>query len=390
MSIRDVRFDVVRQIIATLPERFDTYAVLRHPLFQEGHDAASSLGSVTGRFLSRHSAELGIELVDKSRSPAVWRKLQLVTVEDDSSAPAATPARRGIGPQYSKDNPFTARMRRHQSWWRDEVLQAPYGRGPTPTSAAYYGNMLDDDGSARLLNFLNDDIRRVYLEREGSGVEPFRARRNLLSSQPMCFNLFGQLAANLDLATRVMLRVLPDVERVTDVRLEWAPHPAQEHLADRTSFDAAIDYLTPSGERAFLGVETKLTEPFSPTVYDTPRYRQLTERAGSPWPSQSWPHLADARWNQLWRNHLLVEAYRHHPASGVTGPARLAIVRHHQDLDCARAVAGYRELVRRESVIDLPLDVLHDAVTAVVADETERRWWSDFRRRYIDLSGSAS
>ena len=144
-----------------------------------------------------------------------------------------------------------------------------------------------------------------------------------------------------------------------------------------------------SGERAFLGVETKLTEPFSQTVYDTPRYRQLTERTGSPWPRQSWPHLADARWNQLWRNQLLVEAYRHHPASGVTDPARLAVVRHHQDLECARAVAGCHRLVPRESVIDLPLDVLHDAVTAAVADETERRWWSDFHRRYIDLSDTS-
>lgn len=47
--MRDVRFDVVRQVIAALPSRFDTYDVLRHPLFVEGHDDAASASPRPGR-----------------------------------------------------------------------------------------------------------------------------------------------------------------------------------------------------------------------------------------------------------------------------------------------------------------------------------------------------
>ena len=39
-----------------------------------------------------------------------------------------------IGPQYSRDLPFTARMRVHQSWYRAAVLGVPCAR---------YRNMLD-------------------------------------------------------------------------------------------------------------------------------------------------------------------------------------------------------------------------------------------------------
>ncbi len=48
------------------------------------------------------------------------------------------------------------------------------------------------------------------------------------------------------------------------MKIEYAPSPASEYLADVTSFDAFIDYERDTGERAFIAVETKLTDSFSP------------------------------------------------------------------------------------------------------------------------------
>jgi len=59
----------------------------------------------------------------------------------------------GIGPQYPKDNSFTARMRFHQSWYRARVLKAPFGCGPKPSSKTEYGNMLTRLDGERGLNF---------------------------------------------------------------------------------------------------------------------------------------------------------------------------------------------------------------------------------------------
>ena len=90
----------------------------------------------------------------------------------------------------------------------------------------------------------------------------------------MCFNLFGPLVGDLPLATRCMRALLPGKSTgVTEVRIEYAPSPADEYLGDRTSFDAFVAYRRPDGQPAFLGIETKLTEPFSPGEYDKPTYR---------------------------------------------------------------------------------------------------------------------
>src|ERR1019366_9025936 len=55
-----------------------------------------------------------------------------------------------------------------------------------------------------------------------------------------------------------------EIAGVHEVKIEYAPSPASEYLADVTSFDAFIDYERDTGERAFIAVETKLTDSFSP------------------------------------------------------------------------------------------------------------------------------
>ena len=88
-------------------------------------------------------------------------------------------------------------MRLHQSWYRHEVLAAQYGTGPKRADTTYYGNMLSADAAAAGLNFLTPRIHDLAMKRiaEGLGAEDsFRLLRNMLSSQPMCFNLLGLVA----------------------------------------------------------------------------------------------------------------------------------------------------------------------------------------------------
>lgn len=100
-----------------------------------------------------------------------------------------------LGPQYGQDPAFTARMRLHQSWWRANVLKVPCGYGPTETSGARYGNMLDQAAGSAGRNFLTPEIFAVAQRRLAGGgrLERYHLFHNLLSSQPMAFNLFGPL-----------------------------------------------------------------------------------------------------------------------------------------------------------------------------------------------------
>ena len=152
--------------------------------------------------------------------------------------------------------------------------------------------MLDEDAAKAGRNFLTPAIRALADTRiaEGGGmVDADRLRRNMLSSQPMCFNLFGELAAEPRHGTSLVRALWGDhIGEVTSVRFEWAPTPASEYLSDKTAFDAFIEYDASDGKPGFIAIETKLTEPFSQTVYDGDKYRRwMTQDA--PWREDAQP-----------------------------------------------------------------------------------------------------
>lgn len=305
-----------------------------------------------------------------------------------------------VGPHYPGDRSgsWVARMRLHQSWYRAAVLGLPHGPGPGPDSPSHFGNFLTVADGATGRNFVDSRAWDAYLaRRDGPNVDTDRAERNLLTSQAMCFNLFGPLVADAGLATQLVeaLDLPGGVREVTDVRVEFAPGPKSEYLENGSSFDAFVAYVDGGGKRAFLGVETKLTEPFTQSGSVNRRAEDrslgLTERPDSIWHEQAWPRRRDLRWRQLWQNHLLVEALRRHPDALYGTRGRLVLISHPEDIDCARTAGAYKDtLVDPDgSFIDLPLDVLVPTWRAAAETERDRTWLFEVDRRYLDLTASS-
>ncbi len=291
-----------------------------------------------------------------------------------------------IGPQYQRDDDFTRRMRRHQSWYRARVLRVACGTGPSPSSRTSYGNMLDERAASRGLNFLAPDIFQLARQRAAAGtgaVDEFRLMRNMLSSQPMAFNLFGKLALNHDLATE-LTRALwgAHVKRVTDVRFEWAPRPADEYLDDRTAFDVFIEYEGDGGRAGFIGIEVKLTEPFSRRRYDKPTYRRWMT-PNSPWRIASHEAVADIEHNQLWRDHLLAWSMLQHPSRRFRS-GHLSVVFHPEDHRCRGVIDRYRTLLRSHATFSA-FD-LSQVISAWRPFAGE--WLESFAERYLALDAS--
>ena len=318
------------------------------------------------------------------------RRRQLGLVPEDPAE-----AFRGIGPQSKGDDAFTRRMRLHQSWYRDSVLDVPYGTGPTSRHMTRYGNMLAEAAADTGLNFLTPGIRGVVKDRleaerrKGEVLDRFRLMRNMLSSQPMAFNLFGELALDHELAAKLVRdrwgrQIARGIKKVSAVRFEWAPEPAAEYLDDRTAFDVFIEYETDDARKGFIGIETKLTEPFSPNDYDKPEYRRWMKPAGNrPWKLGVDDKVADKRHNQIWRDHLLAWSLLNHPGSEYeTG--MLAVVYHPEDSRCESVIEGYRQLLRDEATFS----ALHlkDIVSAWKPLAGE--WLSEFEERYLALEKS--
>ena len=199
----------------------------------------------------------------------------------------------------------------------------------------------------RGLNFLTPHIFEIAKRRlamKKGTIDSFRLFCNMLSSQPMCFNLFSPLVDNLELATHLIQVILPDkIQTVSKVQFEYAPEPARDYLNDRTAFDAFISFTSTNNWPGFIGIEIKLVEAFSPKVYSSPFYNHWTEHPLSPWLPGASPRLQSIDVNQLWRDHMLAVAMQLAPGS-IYGSGLFLLVYHPLDVECAAALNVYKTL----------------------------------------------
>ena len=88
-----------------------------------------------------------------------------------------------------------------------------------------------------------------------------RIWNNLLSSQPLCFNLFGELHYNLDLATKYFRILFPNrIETVKSVKFEYSAGRGNiDYTGDHSAFDVFVEY-TNAGKNGFIGIEVKYSE----------------------------------------------------------------------------------------------------------------------------------
>lgn len=280
------------------------------------------------------------------------------------------------------DSVRVRRYRSHQSWFRETVLGVPPGLRHG-SGDQMVGSMLrvEDVQADRGLNFVNDsalraaDRRAEEVQREGGTLEAHRLFHNMLSSMPMCFNIFGALEGAVSAPSLMRELFDPDLAAIDDMVCETNP-PVTEPLGDRTAFDAMLRYTTPIGPR-FVGIETKYTEPLSPKSYDNDRYREVT--AASSWFR---PGAADAlvgsSTNQLWRGLMLASLVE--DESGAAG--RYAVVSTADDRAAVDAVDKVKQWMNDpDRLFFVSLEQMVATARAVGGDVVE--WADRFEQRYV-------
>ena len=316
---------------------------------------------------------------------------------------------------YPKEPGRVRRYRALQSWYRENVLDAAYGctdprpatrtrpaEGPRPVgsllapapdpSRDQRNFLAPSEFAGEILAYVNDRVPRVQAA-DGT-LEEVRLRRNMLSSMPLCFNVFAPLRKRPDAACELLRDIfgldaqqLVSVHGIDGIECEWAP--SQEYgIGDRTAFDAVVAYTDSDKRVAVLGVETKYTDTFSRTEYGRPgraresvrceKYRRHTTQSG--WFRDG---AADELWrratNQMWRNTMLAAACESLP--GVSY-AHVAVLHLYDDPGADKAIAGVREQLRDPSrVLDVPLERLLRNSTPALVD-----WAEVITRRYTDLT----
>ena len=219
------------------------------------------------------------------------------------------------------DNRYQAYYRYLQSLWR-ESKNIPVKKNVGQSDNDVYGNYTSDPHA----NFMTDEIRSLVnheLAPENKGdrlIEETRLRTNLLSSQPLCFNLFGELKLNSDKALQ-FFNILYDnyFKSIDNIEFEYNPARRDSRLTgDRSAFDVFVEYTSIAGNKGFIGIEVKYSETLNEgadSVNDIlnkqfcneprtrrDRYRELSIGLFA---ETSYGELEQLPAFQIWRDHLL-------------------------------------------------------------------------------------
>jgi hypothetical protein len=252
---------------------------------------------------------------------------------------------------------YRRRLRYHQSQWRD-AHGHPIGTQPlVPRPGApvrLVGSRLPlDYGRDTGAGFLTAGALAAARART-SIIEPHqsfdhqRLWADLLSSEALSFNLFGDLAADLARADRAVHAWWPDAPgTVCDVRFAHSPGRLDPgYLNSLRAFDVVFVLDVGGGERAVVGVDTKYHERNKveqPKPKNAVRNMEVCNRSGVFAPAAR-RLLERSDLAVMWLEHLLLLSMLQHE-SGAWTWGRYIVVHPAGNTDIADAVARYRDVL---------------------------------------------
>ena len=286
---------------------------------------------------------------------------------------------------------FRRRTRYHQAQWR-EANRLPIGSEPFAPRP---------DGRMRLVgsrlplayavqtgaNFLSGDAlvavrsRTSTVERHQS-LDRQRLWADLLSSEALAFNLFGDLAADRALADRAVHALWPDTPgTVCDVRFAYSPGRLDPgYLNSLRAFDAAFILDIGDGTQGIVAIDTKYHEwgkPETPKPGNLQRYTEVAERSGIFAPGAIEALGQRSAHALMWLEHLLLLSMLQHPDRSWTW-GRYLVIHPAGNVDFVDLCARYRDrLVEHTTFSALSLEGVLD--TAALASDTI----ANLRERYV-------
>lgn len=286
----------------------------------------------------------------------------------------------------SSDNAWQRTARRLQSDWRESRgLAAGLHNGRALGSRL----TLEDGAPPKLAGYLTDAARRqvqtAVSEADATGALLSRPRLwvDLLSSQPLCFNAFANLAEDLELASQVFSALLPGAfDSVTRIRFEYSPGRGNpRYTGARSAFDVFVEGVGARGP-GFVGVEVKYHESMKVAAARDRGYADMTRSTGV-FREEAIPSLLRPPHQQLLLDHLLalrlLEADTEDWQWGM-----LALLYPGGNVACANVAASYSStLTDASTFVALTLDQF----CRTLCDAESKPWAAELSRRYL---GSAT
>jgi hypothetical protein len=283
---------------------------------------------------------------------------------------------------------FRRRTRFQQARWR-EANGHPIGSQPYAPKVGGkrrpVGSRLPlDYGRDTGANFVTPPALAAARERM-SAVEPHqsfdhqRLWADLLSSEALCFNLFGDLANDLDLADRAVHAWWPDAPgTVADVRFAHSPGRFDpDYHNSLRAFDAAFVLDVGDGTQSAVALDIKYHEwakPEIPRPDNLRRCLEVAERSGVfGQGALDWVE-GRSEFTVMWLEHLLLLSMLQHVSSSWSW-GRYVVLYPGGNVDIADACARYEDFLVDHSTFSsmtiedlLAAEVLPPRTTAALRD----------------------
>lgn len=283
---------------------------------------------------------------------------------------------------------FQRRARALQSLWRERQGYA-CGEHQSRAGARPLGSRLQMPWAEETLaNFISEEARAVVraevLDAARSAGKLYgkpRIFNDLLSSQPLCFNLFGPLQGALGLASALIADLTGGrFVAVRAVDFELSPGRGDpRYTGDRSAFDVFLTCEAANGGRGFVAIEVKYHEDLAgPPATHRDRYDELAAQMGCFRP-EALPALRAAPLQQLWRDHLLAGAT--HRVDG-WDDGLFVVLAPRGNAACAAAVSAYQATLSDPS--GFAAWRLEEVLTQLIA-RTDAAWPRLLWERYCDF-----
>ena len=253
---------------------------------------------------------------------------------------------------------FRRGLRRHQAQWRErnghpigsQPILPRDGKPSRPGGSRLPLDYALETGAtfitARALEAAR--ARTSFIEAHQS-FDHQRLWADLLWSPTLAFNLFGDLAADVELADRAVHAWWPDAPgTVSDVRFAHSPgrfDPA--YLNSLRAFDVAFVLDRGDEGHGIVGVDVKYHEwakPGVPKPGNLWRYLEVAERSRAFAPGATDRVKGRSAHCEMWLEHLLLLSMLQH-ASGAWTWGMYVVVHPAANSDFADACASYRDLL---------------------------------------------
>jgi len=282
----------------------------------------------------------------------------------------------GAIPAGDKNNMHLIKSRMLQGIYRDKK-----------DSSVYCNIILEND---KFINFMRNEKLMKDVEKELKAIqdrerltEKERLYTNLLSSQPLAFNIFLPLKwNNFEVGNAVFKELFPflNIKKLVDIKMEYVPGDDRKPdgsidrtTIDRSCFDVFVEYENSDNQIGGIGIEVKYTEPFSQSNYwDTERlktkekelskeeqeeilkekrrkkkrYTDEIEKFQNQFKKEHEQDYLEPRYNQLFRNQLIAELVKEKTEFK---NCILAVVHSNEDQKCIEVVTEFQNLIKLEN-----------------------------------------